>query len=758
MLKRLLICLLVSIAINNAFSQQVRIEGAVYEKPGAEKKLSPLPGATVIIENTQIGSTSAADGSFSIESPVNLPLKLIVSYVGYKSDTLLVDKPGILQIYLSPSVELKTFEVEGRQESTKISTLKTINVEQITQKEILKAACCNLSESFETNPSVSVSYTNAITGAKEIQMLGLSGIYSQVMTENIPNVRGLAGTYGLAYIPGPWMESIQITKGSGSVVNGFESTTGQINVEYIKPDNADKLYLNGYVANSGNVELNAHKTFKISDKTSTILMVHGENMATKWDHQNDNFLDMPLVSNVNVFNRWSFNDGKKFEGQFGIKALSEKRRSGQKFYNWGNDADSTSGYGVQIKTNRVEAFSKTGLIFPNTPWRSVGLILSGTLHNQESYFGLKTYDGFQGSFYGSLIYMSIIGNTNHKWKAGLDMRYDDYKESYLLLPYNRVDRVPGIYAEYTLNLKDKFGLVAGSRIDYHNEWNWIYTPRLHMKYNFTPDIIVRLSAGRSFRTANVFADNISIMATSRNLEIEEQLNPERAWNYGGNFTAKFRMFYRPGSFSVDYYYTEFSNQVVVDTYSSNDKILLYNLRGTSYSGAFQIALNYEVFKRFDLRLAYKNDQVVSSSYLAESFQKPLVPKHKALLNIGYVSKKETWRYDLTMHYQGETKLNIPVEGNHVHSGHTDNQIVNNTSPDFVTLNAQITRVMGKKWEIYAGGENITDFRQETPIINANEPFGEGFDATNIWGPVMGRKLYFGFRYKVAKEKTINNLN
>ncbi|HMT30041.1 MAG TPA: TonB-dependent receptor, partial [Bacteroidia bacterium] len=465
------------------------------------------------------------------------------------------------------------------------------------------------------------------------------------------------------------------------------------------------------------------------------------------DHQDDGFLDMPLVSQANVFNRWSFNDGKKFEGQFGVKAIYEKRRSGQTTYDWKSAADSTPGYGVQIETKRIEAFSKTGLIFPTTPWKSAGLILSGTFHEQDSYFGLKTYDGNQGSFYGSFIYMSILGTTDHKWKTGLDFRYDNFKETYLLIPYDREEIVPGVYAEYTYNRNDKFGFVAGSRLDYHNEWGVFYTPRLHVKYNFTQDIILRVSGGRSFRTANVFSDNLSTMATSRDLVIEEKLDPERAWNFGSNFTARFRAFYRPGSFSVDYYITDFSNQVVVDTYSSSDKIRLYNLDGKSYSNSFQVAFNYEAFKRFDVRLAYKNDKVITD-YNGSASQKPLVPEHRALLNISYASRKEFWRFDFTTHYQGKTNLGVADENIHHHG---DVQVIDNKSPEFFTFSAQITRVFNN-WEVYAGGENLSDFRQENPIIGANDPFGEGFDATNIWGPVMGRKIYLGFRFAIKNKK------
>ncbi len=744
-------CLLVFINNSAALAQKQSIEGVVYEVALKKAASTPLPGASIVWVGTTNGTSSDTKGRFSLEVPGNLPAVLVISYVGYQSDTLTIQNLNPLKIVLKPAVNLEGVTVEGRQDATTISTIKTINVEQVGQKELLKAACCNLSESFETNPSVNVSYTDAITGAKEIQMLGLSGIYSQVMTENIPSVRGLASTYGLNYVPGPWMESIQITKGSGSVANGYESTSGQINVEYLKPETADNFYANLYGASSGNVELNLHKTFKVSDKTSSMVFVHGENSQIKWDHQNDGFLDMPLVSQANVFNRWSYNDGKKFEGQFGIKAILENRRSGQKNYSWGDDVDTTSGYGVQVNTKRMEAFLKTGLIFPATPWKSAGMILSGSFHEQESYFGLKSYNGDQGSFYGSLIYMSILGTTDHKFKTGLDLRYDKYDEQYLFNPYNRIEVVPGIYAEYTYNRNEKFGLVAGSRIDHHNEWGLFYTPRLHLKYNFTPDIIVRASGGRSFRTANVFSDNIAIMATSRDLVIAENLEPERAWNFGGNFTARFRAFYRPGTFSVDYYITDFSNQVVVDTYSSEFLISLYNLQGTSRSKSFQVALNYEVFKRFDVRLAYKNDQVIIN-YNGTLSQKPLVPQNRALVNLSYASKKETWRFDFTTHFQGQTKLALPTsdDGHHHGHGESDNQIVDNKSPDFFTFNAQVTRTF-KSWEVYVGGENLSDFRQNTPVINADAPFEPGFDATNVWGPVMGRKIYLGFRYSIVSK-------
>ncbi len=732
--------------------QSTILKGSVFEQTTGKNEGIPLPGATVVIIGSGTGTATDAEGKFELHGLSSFPVTIIISYIGYKADTIVIENLNPVKIFLARSVELNEVTIEGRQDATMISTIMPLNVEQVTQKELLKAACCNLSESFETNASVNVAYSDAVTGAKEIQMLGLSGIYSQIMTENIPAVRGLSAAYGLGYIPGPWMESIQITKGSGSVANGYESATGLINVEFIKPEKADKFYLNLYGASSGNMELNAYQTINVNKNLNTMILLHGENMQTKWDHQDDGFLDMPLVTQGNVMNRWSYYDGKKYEAQFGVKGIIEKRRGGQLKYDFKDDADTTSGFGVQIETKRMEVFSKNGLVFPATPWKSVGLILSGTFHDQESYFGLKTYDANQLGFYGSLIYMSIIGITDHKWKAGVDLRFDEFEETYLELPYNHSETVPGAYFEYTWNRKDKLGVVAGSRIDYHSDHGWFYTPRLHVKYNFTQNIIWRASVGRNFRTANIFADNIGLMATSRDWFVKEQLDPEIAWNYGTNLTAKFQLFYRSGSISADYYITEFQNQVIVDTYSSDNFIYFYNLDGESLSRSFQVALNYEIFKRFDLRLAFKNDDVIAD-FNGIAARKPLVAANKALANVAYETKNTFWKIDFTTHYTGESKLNNASElHSPSHPGHSDSQVKGSKSPEFVTFNSQITR-MFKKWEVYAGCENITGFRQEMPVIGADDPFGNEFDATNIWGPLMGRKIYVGFRYSIKQKKS-----
>jgi outer membrane receptor for ferrienterochelin and colicin len=723
---------------------QTKIQGTVTGlSPDGSRE--PLVGASVYQPATLKGTTTNINGKYELILDTDLPAELVSSFVGYVNDTIIVKAAGRrIDFSLSSSLDIEEVDIVARKSSTEISTIKPVNVETLGSGELLKAACCNLSESFETNPSVNVSYSDAVTGAKEIQMLGLSGIYSQVMTENIPNLRGLASPYGLGFIPGPWMESIQITKGNGSVANGFESTTGQINVEFIKPQNADPFYLNLYGNIRGRLEANTHVQLPVSNKVNGLLFLHGQTQQAEHDRQDDGFLDMPKSEVVNLYNRWYYHSGKRIEGQIGVRALYDSRIGGQIGFDKDSDFGNSSKYGVEVRNKRLEVYTKTGLVFPETPWKSMGLILQGTYHNLDSYFGNRTFEGTQKGFYGSAMIMSILGNTNHKYKAGIDFRYDDFSQQYNDLEFPREEIVPGGYLEYTLDHGEKFGAVAGVRLDHHNRFEWFATPRLHVKYNITPQFIIRGTGGRSFRTANVFADNLSKLASYRELSVIESLDPEVAWNYGGNATFRFRLDYREGSVSADYYFTQFSNQVVVDLYSSPDMIEVYNLRGDSYSRSFQIALNYEVLKRVDLRIAWKLDDVVVS-YREGEIRKPLVPRQRGLLNLAYSTKDDHYLFDLTFQVEGSKELGI-----YEYQNYSDGQIKNGSSPVYSVVNMQITRILGD-WQLYAGAENMFDFRQEKVIFGASDPFGAEFDATNVWGPVIGRNIYLGIRYNLKKK-------
>ncbi len=732
---------------NNTLIAQDVMKGVVVEED-KKGRLHPLIGANVYWEGTTKGTSTDTNGVFQIGYKPEYR-NLIISYIGYQTDTVLIEHPDMLSIILKSSAMLNEVKVVYRKKTTEVSFMDPIKTEIMGEKELFKAACCNLSESFETNPSIDVSFTDAITGTRQIQMLGLAGSYTQISQENIPAVRGLAAIYGLSYIPGAWMNSIQVTKGTGPVINGFESMAGQINVELKKPDEEEKLFLNIYMNESGRLEINSISSHQVGSKWSTTLLVHGKNQSLKIDRNGDSFMDNPVGNNIVLMNRWKFDNQKGLRMRFGVKGLYYDTKGGQMDYNHNLILDTTN-YGLAIQTNRYEAFLKVGYVFPKNKYKSIGLQLSGSLHDQYSHFGLRQYVGDQKSFYSNLIYQSIIGNTNNKFKTGLSFVYDDYLEALDSTTYKRIESTPGAFFEYTSKGLENFTMILGLRADYHNYYGAFVTPRVHMRYALTETTVVRASAGRGLKTANIFSENIGILASSRNIIIDSDpnkpgfgLRPEIAWNYGINLTQDFRLDYRDGDIGIDFYRTDFQNQIVLDLDQNTQEARFYNLDGVSYSNSFQATLNYELIRKLDLRIAYRWFEV-KTTYNKQLLSKPLVAQNRAFLNLAYETGT-TWVFDLTFQWQGEKR--IPNTSTNPEGYRLDSK-----SPDYFILNAQITKKFKNGIDIYLGMENITDYKQNNPILAADQPFGPYFDSSLIWGPIFGRMTYLGLRYKLKKKK------
>jgi outer membrane receptor for ferrienterochelin and colicin len=723
--------------------KQEIIRGEVYEL-NEENNKDLLVGANVYWLNSTIGSVTDENGKFEIER-FDASDKLVVSFIGYENDTLSVKNNSYLEIELNSSIDLAAVDVVHRQKSTISSHSGAIKVDKIGEKELLKAACCNLSESFETSPSVDVSFTDAVTGTRQIEMLGLAGPYTQITRENMPDVRGLASLYGLTFTPGTWISSIQLNKGTGSVVNGFESIAGQINVELQKPEDADKLYLNVYANQAGRLETNANLAFKLSDKWATGILLHAKTNSIKQDRNNDGFLDMPIGQTYIALNRWKYSGDNGLRLQFGLKATYVEQVGGQVDFNPVTDAGLDTHWGMKNNTNRYEAWMKIGKVYVEKPWRSVGFQLSGLIQDQENYFGLTKYEGRQEGAYANLIYQSIIGNTDHVIRLGASFQYDDYQEELDSINYDHLESVQGVFGEYTYFMNDQVSMVAGLRGDYHNSYGFFVTPRLHVRYAPQPTTVIRASAGRGQRTAIIIAENLGLLASSREWMIVGETNPdlpygleaEVAWNFGANISQDFELFYREGVISADFYYTTFVNQIVVDRDYSARELRFYNLDGKSFSQSFQIQFDYELVNRLDLRLAYRWYDV-KTNYSGDLLSKPFVSTNRAFINLAYQTRNY-WSFDFTLNWQGakripSTKAN-PVEY----------QLAGN-SPSFFIANMQVSKNWKKKFEIYAGVENLFNFRQEDPIIASEAPFSAYFDATMIWGPIFGRNIYAGLRY------------
>jgi outer membrane receptor for ferrienterochelin and colicin len=671
---------------------------------------------------------------------------LLVSYAGYEADTLTWQGRDEVVVTLQPKT-LADVEISRRKKATRISAFDPMQTRIIGEGELLKAACCNLSESFETSPSVDVAFTDAVTGTRQIQMLGLAGPYTQITRENMPSVRGLSAMYGLTYVPGTWVESIQLNKGTGSVVNGYEAIAGQLNVELRKPETADRAYVNGYANVMGRLEGNVNLAHRLdSTGWSTALLLHASTNPLPNDRNQDGFLDNPLGTSFIGLHRWKYAGAKGLRFQAGVNGTYVDQQGGQVAFDPDRDDPSQDRWGMQLQTRQLAGWAKLGKVFPQHPWRSVGLQLSVAHHQQHSYFGPNQYDGQQQSAYANFVYQGILGNSNHTFRTGASLLYDDYAERFNQQDFTRMEVVPGAYFEYTYQFLTRFSAVAGLRADYHNLYGAFITPRLHVRYAPTDQTVIRASLGRGQRTASILAENNGLLASSRQVLIEGEtpglpygLSPEIAWNFGLNLTQDFRLDYRDGQVTVDAYRTEFVNQIVIDRDRSPQQVAFYNLSGRSFSNSVQAQVDYELLKFLDLRLAYRWLDV-RTTYDGVLLSKPLIPTHRAFLNLAYATR-EDWVFDLTVNWQGSQRLPSTASNPEPYRLAT-------RSPSVILVNAQVSKQWGDHWEVYLGGENLLDQRQERPILSAEAPFSDYFDSSVVWGPIFGRNVYLGFRYRL----------
>ena len=729
---------------------QNKIEGMLLEKNENNETIG-LAGANVFWLNASVGAITDLNGSFKIPYKKEYK-KLVFSYVGYKNDTLLITNTKPIEHILIAKGQLDEVLISTRKKASTRSFLSATNVINVSSSELLKAACCNLSESFETNPSIDVNFSDAITGTRQIKMLGLTSPYILITTENIPSIRGASQAYGLSFIPGTWVASIQITKGAGSVINGFESIAGQINAELQKPSNDDRLFVNVYGNANGRMELNTHLNTKISDKWDTGLYVHGNLRNQKFDKNEDSFLDMPLQQQLNLMNRWQYTNNEKGLVSFiNIKFLNDEKQTGQVDFDPKRDKFTTNYWGSEIDTRRFETSAKFGYVNPEIPYQTMGVQAAYINHVQESYFGFNVYNITHNSVYANAIFNSIIGDSRNKFKTGISATYDDYNELVNTTIYQRTENSLGAFFEYSYDNLGDLNLTAGLRIDTDNLLGTFLTPRIHVRYSPWDDSAFRLSAGRGKRSANIFTENQKMFASSRAINILDTngsiygLDPEIAWNYGASFSQKFTVFGKKSEVTFDYYRTDFVNQIVVD-WENPQEVNFYNLKGESYATSFQVELSMQITEGLDFRTAYKlYDVKTDYSYSAGKLDNPLIPKDRFFANVSYETKRKDkgaqWKFDATFNWLGEQRFSSTY-GNPIAF-----QLPEKT-PTVATLNAQITKVFSTSFELYLGGENLTNEKQSDPILNSENPFEDTFDTTFVYGPIFGVSFYAGLRYKI----------
>ena len=709
-----------------SFSQ---VRGVVKDQDG-----NALIGANVVWIGTNFGTSTDANGSFTLERRPEINT-IVVSFVGFDNDTISCEGLDFVEVKLSGEITLDNVVVKATRPGV-MKAKGAQNIDVLGSTELCRAACCNLGESFSNNPSVDVEYSDAATGAKQIKLLGLSGGYVQMLTENVPAFRGAAAPFSLGYIPGTWMQSIQVSKGAATVKNGYESITGQINVEYLKPQLDEELDVNLFLDSHLKFETNIEGNIHLNDALSTGLLAHYENMWMEHDGNDDGFMDMPKVQQYDFMNRWMYKKNHYIMQAY-VKALKEDRKGGQ-VENAHNHKKVTDNqlYRINIESERYEGVLKNAYIFDEAHNTNVALILSGSLHKMNSLYGLKTYDVNNNNAYAQLMFETEF-TSNHSISTGLSFNHDCFDERWKLeLMPNLVkapdENIAGAYAQYTFNHDEKLVFMAGVRGDYSDLYSAFFTPRAHVKWVLSELLKLRFSAGKGYRTPRPMLDYHTLLASSRDIILDDNLKQEEAWNCGATASFDIDIFDKCLIINLEYYYTNFKNQVVIDLDSDAHKVHFYNLDGLSYSHTYQIDATYPFFEGFSLLGAFRiND--VKTTIDGVLREKPLSSCYKGLLTATYKTPLEIWQFDVTMQFNGGGRLPEPF----------------GTFDPYQLLNAQILRWF--RWgDVYIGAENITNFKQKNPIIGCHDPFGENFDATMIYGPIDGIMFYAGIKWKLTK--------
>ncbi len=718
---------------------QAQVVGTVRDAHGMY-----LPGAVVRSLSCGHSATTDAHGHFKVEHAAR-GAKMVATFVGLSPDTLEVTADSLHFVLHELETDLGEAQVVGRRAHTLRTFSSLENRETITRAGLYRDACCNLGESFQSNPSVDVSYSDAATGAKQIKLLGLSGSYVQMLTENIPNFRGVAAPYGLGYIPGTWMEGIQISKGISSVKNGYEAMTGQINVEYKKPQQhePDLLFVNLYGDSDTRLEGNADATFHIGKRWGTTLLAHYDKSLKMHDSNDDGFADMPKTQQYNFMNRWNY-QGERYAFQAGVKFLAEDRESGQVEH---GGVALQNPYNINIDTRRYEAFTKNSYTFDQEHGTNMALILSASWHDQDALYGARIFDVKQQNTYASLLFETQFDH-HHSLSAGLSFNHDGFRRHYRLehnaslpLENNKEhENVGGAYVQYTMNLHDKFVLMAGLRGDYSDLHKFFVTPRAHLKYTPNDFVNFRLSAGKGYRTARPMDEQNYLFAGSRRVEIAPDLKQEEAWNTGANAQFKIPLGDRLLNLNMEYYYTHFVEQVVTDMDADAHAVRFYNLDGRSYSHVLQAEATMMVVDGLELTAAYRYTDA-KCTIDGSLREKPLTSRYKALFTASYKTPNNLWQMDATLQLNGGGRMPDPYTL-------ADGSLSWEKRYDaFPQLSAQVSRKFGQ-FTVYVGGENLTNYKQKMPIIDAGNPWGDNFDPTMVYAPVHGFKIYAGLRFNL----------
>ena len=699
-----------------------------------------LNGAKIKLLHAKKATFSDSEGKFELYLGKRFPDTLVILSTGYRPDTILLsekDRFGAISIVLF-SDQLQPEVLVERKAGNGTMKISIAQVERISHGELKRAACCNLSESFETNASVDVNLTDAVSGARKIQLLGLDGVYTQFQLENVPFLRGLETAFGMQSFSGIWLDGIQISKGTGSVVNGHESMAGLINLSVKNPFESDRFLVNVYGNRFGRGEMNAILSHKINERWATSLLLNGAINQTVIDENRDGFLDLPQFKNVSALNKWQFN-GERMEAQFSAYGYYDDRFAGQSPF-----SPALVPFHMALTNQHLEATAKTGF-FGSHPGESLGIINHVKVHRTGGYFGGNTIGGQRTSsgeekrYYVSINYDRSSADGKHTLKSGVSTTLLDITQQAGISILQRKEITTGPFAEYSL-LLNRLSVQSGVRLDYHSLFGWFFVPRIHAKYALTPKTDLRITGGKGWRVPNFLIENNSLMASNKVWVLPlEGVLPEISWNVGGSIASEFQVFKRKATLTLDGYYTWFERQLNIDRDVSQAAIVFSYIENQSTALACQAEIDWVLSKQFNLKGAYKFLSV-QSIYDGTMQQQAMIPTHRLLFTTSWTSKNKRVQADLTANIVGPMRM----PHNHSAAGMA-------FSPWYPYLFGQVS-YQWKKVKVYIGLENILNVKQPNPIISAQDPQDPSFDATMVWGPITGINVYGGLTYQLKQKK------
>ncbi|MBI5404001.1 MAG: carboxypeptidase-like regulatory domain-containing protein [Ignavibacteriae bacterium] len=746
-MKKVLALLVMLACVGSLHSQvnQNEVKGVVYGLTGNIKE--PLEGAVIKWIGTRKGTLTEKDGKFSIEADKISDRRFVVIFVGYKTDTVEVGDKNFIEISILNNASTKTIVVEGQVNSSFIDDHDHSKTEVITSAELKKDACCDLSGCFGKNASVDVTVTDILTNTKELKVLGLEGSYTQILVDNMPIMTGLVTKYGVTSIPGTLIDRINISKGSNSVIQGYESISGIMNVMLKDYSTSEKVLMNGFLNSALESQLNLNTSAKLK-KWNTLFAFQTVQESRKVDDNGDGFLDAPLTRRYMFYNKWKYGspeDSTNTNAVIGLRYLDERRIGGQKNFDYNSNLGSSTVYGQTVNLHNGDAYARINQLLGNQS--QIKVYLNGGFFNQTSYYGATLYEGKQRNFNINALYEFPVFEHS-TLRFGSSYKYENINEDVKFLSastktyagnYEKNESVPGVYTEGSFELEQlKLSFIGGVRVDFHNEHGTIPTERFLVKYQISDKTIARASFGTGFRTVNPYSEYPSFLGSGKDIRGIRNIQPERTINYGIDLLQYFVIGGLSGNVNVDFYKTVFSNKVIAECDAMPYMYMFTNFSDAG-SNVFQVESSVNFLQQLDFKLAYKFIDLYYYKNGAR-LEQPFNSKHRVLMGITYTYPGNSWILNYYLQWFG--KQSIPSTAKYPVQYQVPSE-----SDAYAMMNIQFTKNF-RLFEFYTGIENLLNYTQPNPIISADNPFDKNFETGYVWGPTRGREIYFGIRYMI----------